>query len=170
MHVLAVALVALLLLAVLWLLLRNQLLVYVPDVQGTWTLETTAEESRSQACIGSHLWWVVHLTQTGPGLSGYGRRMTGEAAEGPSGFAERGDARFTLRGKIRKRLFGVDAASMRVDARGFGVEELVVLNVDVARGGGMLGRFASADGSESGVARWVRVPGSEARPQGDVGA
>jgi len=170
MHVVAMGFTALLLFAVLWLLLRNQLLVFVPDVQGTWDLETITEESRSQRCIGAHLWWVVHLIQSGQELSGYGRMVSEQADAGSVDDVDRDGARFTLLGEITKRLFAADMASIRVDARGLGVESDVILYLEVARGGGMVGRFMSTGGDGSGVVRFVRAEASLPSSRNHVGA
>ena len=154
----ASAIVSGVLLTLLFFLSREHLFP-VPDVTGTWYIETCVVQTSFNPYKGMTLRYTAMILREGSRIKGTAEKVYEHSSTGEREYVGMERTRAVMEGHIEKQyLWGDDNVSLHVVEDGHGRESTYFYSLALMNDGSMRGHFYSMAANSEGVAVWQRIP------------
>ena len=154
----AAAIVSGVLLTLLFFLSREHVFP-LPDVTGTWHIETCTTQSSFNPYKGMTLRYTAMLLREGARIKGTAEKVYEHSSTGEREYTGKERSRAIIEGHIEKQyLWGDDNVSLHVVEDGHGRESTYFYSLVRKKDGSMRGHIYSMAANSEGVAVWQRRP------------
>ena len=155
------AIVSGVLLTLLFFLSREHLFP-MPDVSGTWHIETCTIKTTSNPHKGMTLRYTAILLREGSQVKGTAEKVYEHSSTGEREYNDSDRTRAVIEGHIEKQyLWGDDKVSLHMVEEGINRESTHFYSLTLKKDGGMRGYFLWTAANAEGDAVWQRIPFNE---------
>ena len=130
----------------------------IPDVTGTWHIETCMTQTTFNPYKGMTLRYTAMILREGARIKGTAEKVYEHSSTGEREYVGMERTRAVIVGHIENIPMGDDNVSLHVVEDGHGRESTYFYSLALKKDGSMRGHFYSMAANSEGVAVWQRIP------------